>query len=156
MKILALEEVGADFEVAWPGGQKEIFSHYVEYLGQFEQGEFKVRIGYTKRIAYEIERARIVTWINGYPFAEFLAADDFKNSGDLLSEIKLRKGDQRLMCRYPDDPVPPRYAMFNVQGMPTRISGKWLHNAWAVVANVCDHKTIISLAAMRQFEKDYY
>lgn len=156
LKILSIEDVGEDFKYLWPSQNKETFSHYIEYLGQFEQGDFRVKIGYTIRSAYGQERARIVTWINGYPFAEFIATDDYEKSGDLMSEIKLRKGDNRLMCRYPDDPVPPRYAMFNVQGLPTRITGKGVRNAWAVVANLCDHKSIISLAAMRQFEKDYY
>lgn len=156
MKILSIKEVGTDFEYSWPKQQKEVFEHYIEYIGLFEQGEFVIRIGYTIRNAYGRDRKRVVIWINGYPFAEFVGTDNFEYTGEVISEIKLKHNKTRLMCCYPKDPVPPRYAMFNVQGIPTRVSGKYVHHAWGVVANIADHKTLISLAAMRQFEKDYF
>jgi hypothetical protein len=37
--------------------------------------------------------------------------------------------------------------MFKIKGMPNRIQASYVHNAWAVVDNIADHKTLITLAA---------
>jgi hypothetical protein len=37
--------------------------------------------------------------------------------------------------------------MFKIKGMPNRIQASYIHNAWAVVANIADCKTLITLAA---------
>ena len=57
------------------------------------------------------------------------------------------------MCRYPDDVVPERYTAFNTVGLPTQIKSKGVRNAWAVVANISDHRTITALATLRRIER---
>lgn len=42
--------------------------------------------------------------------------------------------------------------MFNVAGLPTRITAEGVHNAWAAVANIADHKTMTALGGLRMLE----
>lgn len=57
------------------------------------------------------------------------------------------------ICRYPNEPIPERYTMFHVEGLKLRGRGKGVRGAWAVVANVGDHATMIALAGLRRLEK---
>ena len=111
----------------------------------------RLRSGSEFDITYKKDRTRVVIWIDEYPEAEFVGADDFDLSGDLLSEIKVRGGQE--ICKYGNDPVPARYAPFHVVDLKNRIRGKGVMNAWAVVANVADHKMMVALAALRRLEK---
>jgi hypothetical protein len=43
--------------------------------------------------------------------------------------------------------------MFHVEGLKLRGRGKGVRGAWAVVANVGDHATMIALAGLRRLEK---
>jgi len=43
--------------------------------------------------------------------------------------------------------------MFNIEGLPLRVQNSGVHRAWAVVANIADHKTLIALAALRRLER---
>jgi hypothetical protein len=58
------------------------------------------------------------------------------------------------MCEYPEEGIPAIYSNFTVEGLPNRIKVKGVHNAWSVVANISDHKTMISLAFLRKKEKE--
>jgi hypothetical protein len=97
---------------------------------------------------------RVVVWIDDHPHAEFVGADDFDHSGDVLSEIKVPGDPGERICRYREEPVPERYAGLPVIGLPTRITGTGVHGAWAVMANVSDHRTLIALAALRRLERN--
>jgi hypothetical protein len=112
-----------------------------------------VRIGFGTRFAYGQERKRVVVWIDGHPHAEFVGADDFDRSGEVLSEIKLPGDRGERLCRYLSEPVPERYAALPLVGLPTRISGPGVHKAWAVVVSIADHKTLGGLAALRRLER---
>jgi len=152
MHIIGLAGVRTKFEYQWPK-EKETFDHVVEYKALAKDGKHSVWVGFCKRPVYGKDRIRVVVWIDGHPHAEFFGADDFDKSGEVLSEIKVpgRRGER--ICRYPDEPIPERYNMFNVVGLPVRVSDKGVHNAWAVVANIADHKTMIMLAALRRLER---
>jgi hypothetical protein len=43
--------------------------------------------------------------------------------------------------------------MFNTVGLPYRVDASGVHNVWAVVANISNHKTMIALAALRNLER---
>jgi hypothetical protein len=43
--------------------------------------------------------------------------------------------------------------MFRVEGLPIRVRNPGIHNAWAVVFNIADHKTLIALAMLRRLGK---
>jgi len=146
--------MGTQLTYEWPRpAGSEIFDHYVEYDAISEDCQHVVRIGFCKRSAYGKNRMRVVIWIDGHPHAEFVGADDFEKTGEVLSEIKVPGDIGERICRYPEQPVPERYVMFNITGMPTRIKGSRVRQAWAVVANIANHKTLIALAALRRLER---
>jgi hypothetical protein len=113
-----------------------------------------VRIGFGQRTVYDRSRKRVVVWIDGQPQAEFLGADDFERSGDLLCEIKVPGDIGERICRYPDEPIPERYSGLPVLGLSTRVTGPGVHKAWAVVANISDHRVLFALAALRRLERN--
>ena len=152
MRIIRIKDVGKNFMYKWPEGP-ETFDLFVDYEIGSDDGKHDVRVGFCKRRTYGKDRARVVVWIDGHPHAEFLGADDFEKSGEILSEIKVPGAKGERMLKYPEDPIPERYAMFNIVGLPLRVKGKGVHKAWAVVTNIADHETLITLAALRRLER---
>ena len=67
-----------------------------------------------------------------------------------------REGDgaagafKELAVRYPDDPVPPAFGRFDTVGIPTRVTGKGVRNAWAAQIAVKDHATLAAFAAAKR------
>ena len=88
MRLLRVKDVGQNYKYKWPE-DVETFTNFVDYVAEGADGEHQVRVGFTEREAYGKLRVRIVVWIDGYPHAEFLGADDCEKSGDVLSVIKL-------------------------------------------------------------------
>lgn len=154
MQILDLVAIGQDFTYRWPSGDNEPYPHWVQYRAIAADGPHDIRIGFGTRPVYGRPRRRVVIWIDNHPHAEFLGADDFERSGDVLAEIKVPGDRGERICRYPEEAVPERYSGLPIVGLPTRVSGPNLHNAWAVVANVADHRVLFALAALRRLERD--
>lgn len=153
MKIVKIIGAGEEFTHKWPDGE-ETYDHFVEYEAKAEDGDHVVKIGFGKRDTYGMkDRIRVLVLIDGKVYAEFLGADDFEVSGEVLSEIKVPGNVGERICRYPEEAVPERYNMFNVEGLPLRVKGKGVHNSWAVVANIGDHKTLVALSGLRKLEK---
>ena len=152
MQVISVQAVGQNFVYHWPGGQ-ETFTNWIEYRARASDREHLVRIGFGTRETYGRDRARVVVWVDGHPSAEFLEADDFAASGEVLSEIRVAGDRGERICRYPEEPVSERYIMFNPVGMRTRVTGSGVHNAWAVAANISDHQRMIALAALRNLER---
>lgn len=154
MRILDVVQAGTDFRYKWPSGNIETFPSWIEYRGRSETREHTVRVAFGLRPVYGRDRLHPVVFLDGYPHAEFVGVDDFETTGEVVSEIRVRsEAGGAPMCRYPEDVVPERYSVFRVGGLPTRIEAKWVHRAWAVLANVWDHKTMIDLAVLRQAER---
>jgi hypothetical protein len=153
MQILKVASAGADFEYRWPDNTVENYPAWIAYIGTSGGAPHELKIAFGKRRVYGADRVRVLVLVDGYPHAEFFGADDIGSTGEVLSEIKLHGEVGEPICRYPDDPVPERYATLNVVGMPTRVLAKGVHSAWAVVANISDHKTMITLAALRRAER---
>jgi hypothetical protein len=154
MQLRDLAAVGSDHVYRWPSGHEENDPHWIEYRALGVDGEHRVRIGFGTRKVYGRDRKRVVVWIDGHPQAEFLGADDFDHSGDVLSEIKVPGSTGERICRYPEEPVPERYSGLPVVGLATRVSGDGVHNAWAAVANIADHRVLFALAALRRQERN--
>ena len=154
MQLLDILAVGADLSYLWPSGDREPYPHWVEYRAIATDGEHRARIGFGSRVTYGQPRRRLVVWIDEHPHAEFLGADDFPRSGDVLCEIKVPGNKGERICRYPDEAIPERYSGLPTIGLPTRVAGPGVHNAWAVIANVADHRTIFALAALRRLERN--
>jgi hypothetical protein len=153
MQLLDIVEAGIDYEYTWPNGNREPFARWVEYRAAAPDGERTVRIGFGHRATYGRDRRRVVVWIDGHPQVEFVGADDFDRSGDVLAELKVPGERGERICRYPDEAVPERYAALPIVGLPTRLTGPYLHAAWAVVANIADHRTLAAVAALRRLER---
>jgi len=153
MLSVKIADVGKNYIFKWPGGQKETYHYFVEYTTKAEDGRHVARLGFCERRVYGKDRIRIVIWIDEHPHAEFLGADDFKSSGEVLSEIKIPGQIGERICRYPRESVPERYAMFSLVGLPRRVKYKGVHKAWAVVANIADHRTLIALAGLKRLER---
>ena len=100
------------------------------------------------------KRIRVIIWIDEHPHAEFFGTDDYESSGEVLSEIKVPGDKGERICRYPDESVPERYSLFNVVGLPLRGQDPGVHRAWAVVANIAVHKTLVALAGLRRLERN--
>jgi hypothetical protein len=151
MQVIELSGVGENYEYQFPD-YLEKYEHYVDYIAIAEDRtkRHEVRIGFcSNRPTYGEDRIRVVVWIDKYPCAEFLGADDFEKSGEVLSVMKVGNKE----CGYDDKAIPERYTLFRAVGLKTRVSGSGVHNAWAIVANVADHKTMVTLAGLRKFEK---
>jgi hypothetical protein len=153
MKILEILDVGSKYVHSWPEGDEQ-YGRWVEYRGLAEDGEHRVRIAFGNRKVYGRIRPRVLLLIDGYPHAEFFGADDFEYSGEVLSEIKVRGEVGEPICRYPEEAIPDRYVMFNTTGLPTRVDAKGVHGAWAVVANVSDHESMIAFVALKRSERE--
>jgi hypothetical protein len=153
MLLLDLQAAGTDYAYVWPDGNQEDYGQWIEYRALGPDAEHTVRIGFAIRPAYGSPRKRVVVWIDDHPQVEFVGADDFDRSGDVLTEIKV-PGERGLrVCRYPDEKVPGSYTALAVVGMPTRITGPYVHRAWAVLANVGDHHTLAAAAELRQLDR---
>jgi len=153
VQILDLSDVGLNHEYQWPGGNVEHYDHFVEYRAIAQDGMHVIRLGFGNRSTYGSDRVRVVVWIEERPQAEFLGADDHASSGDVLAELKVPGEKAQRICRYPEEAVPERYSGFPVVGLPTRVAASGVHNAWAVVVNIADHKTMCALAALRRLER---
>ena len=149
-------EVRNNYNYAWPDGNEENFDLAVTYKAFSEAGNHNITIGYSYRNTYGRDRRRVVVWIDDYPHAEFLAADDFDKTGEVLSEIRFceREDESMRMCRYGDDAIPQRYSMFRTDSLKRRVSGDGVHDAWAIVSNISDHTTMSALAGMRKYERE--
>lgn len=154
MQITNVLQAGTDYSFKWPDGSTEIYPNWIDYEAFAGDGTHKVKIGFCHRAVYGQKRVRVTVWIDEYPHAEFFGSDDFDASGEVLSEIRVHGKVGEVMCSYPDDAIPECYTIFNAVGLPTRVGARGAHKAWAVVANISDHRTMIALAALRRMERN--
>ncbi len=156
MKLLEVAKVTNNHSFQWPDSGTEQYDVAITYEAISNDGKHEVTIGYCERNTYGKDRRRVVVWIDNYPYTEFLAADDFDVTGEVLSEIRCydEEDESKRMCRYAVDVVPQRYSMFKVDSLKRRIGGSGVHDAWVIVASIADHVTMSSLASMRKYESD--
>ncbi len=129
MQLLDVASTGTNYQYRWPDTSTETYASWVEYRAHSADGNHPVRVAFGDRDTYGKPRRRVLVLIDGHPHAEFLGADDFDCTGDILSEIKVPGDVGERMCRYPDEVVPERYGGLPVLGLTTRVSGPGVHNA---------------------------
>ena len=129
MQLLDVVAVGENYSHRWGDGSHELYPHWIEYRAIAADGEHRVRIAFGKRSTYGRDRRRVVVLIDGYPQVEFLGADDFDQSGDVLAEIKVPGTTGERICRYREEAIPERYSGLPVAGLVTRVTGSGVHNA---------------------------
>lgn len=148
MQIVKVLQTGQNYEIHVHDNAVENFPLWIDYGLRDHDGSHTARIGFNEHFVYGKVRQRVVVWVDEVVYAEFFGADDAEATGDVLSELTTQKGLEEVICRYPDDIIPGRFRMFNVVGLPTRVKGKYVHQAWAVVVNLSDHKTLINYATL--------
>lgn len=87
VSIRSTRPTGA-FDFRWPEGIEHFdrgWDMEVHAAGQ----RFRVRHGIGKRPAYGRERVHSVTWVNGQPRVEGVEADDYEDTGGLVSVLKI-------------------------------------------------------------------
>lgn len=154
MQLLDVVSAGTNYKHTWPNGAVEKYESWVEYQARSTDSEHRIKIAFGYRPTYGVKRRRVLVLIDGHPHAEFLGADDFDHTGDVVSEIKVPGDVGERICRYPNEVIPERYGGFPVLGLPSRVTGKGVHKAWGVVANISDHRTLCGLAALRRSERN--
>lgn len=156
MQILDISGVKNDYSFKWPDENSEDFDTAITYKAISEIQRLEITIGYGHRLTYGTNRRRVTVWIDNYPYAEFMGADDFEITGEVLSEIRIwdDENKNKKMCRYAVDIIPERYSMFRTESLKHRVTGDGVHDAWAVIANVNDHISMSALAAMRKYEAE--
>jgi hypothetical protein len=120
VRILDLVASGKNHKHRWPIGDA-VFPQWVDYRVATPNGEYVVRIGFADYDAYGRDRKRVIVFRGQDPLVEFVGADDFEQTGEVLSLIKFASADGpgERNCRYPGEAVPERYAAFNVVGFKT-------------------------------------
>ncbi len=155
MQLLDIKGVLTNYSFQWPDKNVEKYDATVIYQAISNDGNHEIKIGYCYRYTYNQDRRRVMVWIDDHPHAEFLAADDFDITGEVLSEIRFydEERDSLRMSKYAVDAVPQRYSIFKFDSLKRRVAGDGVHDAWAIVVNISDHVTMSALAAMRKYER---
>ena len=77
------------FDFAWPEGP-EHFGRGWDYTATVGSSLFQVRHGLGGREVYGRYRVHSVTWLDEQPMVEGVAADDYEESGSLLSTLRIQ------------------------------------------------------------------
>ncbi len=123
--LVAMTALGP-FSWRWPE-EFETFERGWAAVAAVDDQEFRLRHGIGRGDVYGRSRVHSVTWVEGEPIVEGVAADEFDRSGCLLSLIKVTK--RRLR---PGDALPPGYASFPVVTMADEASGPYSPRSLAV------------------------
>lgn len=153
MRIQSCINKDKDFKYRWPDEVQEFSA--CEYKAAGEDGLHSVRIGVREKVKYGEKRKMVVVWIDGYPFTQFVGADDYDSSGEVVSEIKFFDSAlgkfRRCLCK--KDGIPPQFADFKVVRMQDRVNAPGVPDVWAVVVGIRDHEQMAEYAGLRRQEK---
>jgi len=145
--ILSMAAIGP-FEFRWPDA--------VESFDRGWEGEVETRghrstfrHGLGGQVVYGANRVHTVTWLDGNPTVEGVAADDYPASRAMLSRIKRPDGS---MARSPSE-VPPSYLGFHVVDQRAEIDAPYSPSGMAVKIRVDDVPAWINHAVLRMTGK---
>lgn len=79
------------FTYRWPT-DTESFAGGWQFAVLANGRTFDVKLGFGRRPAYGRDRARVVVWVNGQPQVEGAGADDYDESGALISMLRIEGG----------------------------------------------------------------
>ena len=136
----------------WPE-TLEHYDHYDVYRGETQrQGAVIISLGRTVRSnAWGTDRAYVVSFLSqrapSTPLAEFLAADDYAETGELIAVIRGSDGGRRMYG--PTEDLPPAYAQFRIATYRDRVQAKGAWNKLAVIAAETDTNTILNHALIQ-------
>ena len=136
----------------WPE-TLERYERYNVYRGETQaEGTVFISLGWTvRRGAWGADRVYIVSFLSQRapqkPLTEFLAADDYAETGDLIAVIRGSDGGRRMYR--PAEDLPPAYAQFRIATYRDRVQAKGAWNKLAVVAADTDTDAILNHALIQ-------
>jgi TIR domain len=131
----------------------ERYDRYHVYRGETQrEGIVFISLGWAVRPgAWGMDRRYVVSFLSRRapqtPLAEFLAADDYDETGELIAIIRGRDGGSKMYG--PADDRPPAYAGFRIATYRDRVQAKGSWNKLAVVAAETDTDTILNHALIQ-------
>jgi excisionase family DNA binding protein len=131
---------GAPFTYAWPNKRQEDFDKV--YEGKV--GNKRVVIGFTNSSMHG-KRRKVVVFVDRRPMVRIKAADDFDQSGLMVSVIKTI---DRKQLR-PEDPVPFEYTGFRIAPYRNHIDEPGTSKNMVVVCTKDDLQTMAQHALIR-------
>ena len=141
--LIQAQQIGP-FEFRWPDAVEPFEGGWegtVEWKGRTQ----RFRHGIGGRVVYGRFRVHTVTWLDGSPTVEGVAADDYERSMALLSLIK--SGDRSMVRRR--DEVPPPYRRLHVVDHRSEIDAPYSRYGMAVKIRVDDLTGWVSHALLR-------
>jgi len=146
-RLVSLHLIGA-FDYRRPDAV-EHFDYGWEGEAEFEGHRATIRHGVGHHVVYSTDRIHTVTWLDGSPIVEGVAADDYEQSRSLLSLIK---HDGRSMVR--DVPeLPAGYESFIVVDHRSEIDASYSRQGLAVKIRVDDVAAWAHHALLRKSER---
>jgi hypothetical protein len=138
---------------SWPQ-YRETYEPYRIYLGTVENRE-PVILGLGETIRHNKwgrDRKYVVVFLSSgapqQPLVEFLAADDYEQSRELVAIIRGLDGGRRMFG--PADELPEAYELyFRTQVYGERVEYRGIWNKLVVVAREDDHKTMLNHALLQ-------
>lgn len=136
----------------WPE-TLEHYDRYEVYQGETQrEGMVFISLGWTIRgAAWGMDRLYAVSFLTRQapqtPLAEFLAADDYADTRELIAVIRGSDGGRRMYG--PKENLPPVYAQFRIVVYRDRVQAKGAWNKLAVVAGEVDTDTILNHALIQ-------
>jgi len=136
----------------WP----ELLEHYDPYevyRGETQrEGTVFISLGRAvRRGAWGMDRRYVVSFLSQRapqtPLAEFLATDDYAETGELIAIIRGSDGGSKMYG--PVEDLPPAYAGFRIATYRDRVQVKGSFNKLAVVTAETDTDTILNHALIQ-------
>lgn len=135
----------------WP----ELLEHYDRYevyRGQtHREGTVFISLGWAMRDRWGMDRRYVVSFLSQQapqaPLAEFLAADDYAETGELVAVIRGNGGGSKMYG--PTDDLPSAYSGFRIVTYRDRVQVKGSLNKRAVITAETDTDTILNHALIQ-------
>lgn len=115
------------FRWRWPTDAEE-FARGWDLVVRASGGTYRLRHGIGRRLAYGRYRVRTVTWVQNQPTVEGVEADDYNETGGLISVLRLG-GRTHVRSRAA---IPAGYAGFQVVDHATEIRARYTRHSLAV------------------------
>jgi hypothetical protein len=131
----------------------EHYDPYQVYRGETQrEGTVFISLGWAmRRGAWGMDRRYVVSFLSQRapqkPLAEFLAADDYAETGELIAVIRGSDGGSKMYG--PVEDLPPAYAGFRIATYRDRVQVKGSLNKLAVVTAETDTDTILNHALIQ-------
>jgi hypothetical protein len=139
--------------VPWPEG-RDLYSRYRVFIGATRsEGVVHIGLGETiRQKKWGRDRKYVVAFLNSgapqKPLAEFLAADDYRETRELVAVIRGSDGGRRMYG--PGDALPELYAArFETQMYDERVDYPGVWHKFVVVAPEDDYATMLNHALIQ-------